>query len=197
MNLWRRLFRERRAIMLPLAVLLAANAAVLALAVLPLSRHVAGLRYDAQNASTSLLRARLLEKQAKNASASKQRADQELRKFYGEILPADARTAQRVFSFLERAAAESGLQFQHTTVEESEVRDSQLLRMSGKVTLSGEYQNIRKFLYTVETAQEFVVIERVGLAQAADLRSGANGRLEVALDVATYYLNSAAAAPPR
>ncbi len=74
------------------------------------------------------------------------------------------------------------------------MKDSQLERMSDKVTLVGDYQNIRKFLYTVETAPQFVVIERVGLSQATDLRSTNSGRLEVTLDVATYYLASSTGA---
>ncbi len=37
-----------------------------------------------------MLRARLVDKQAKDARASKDRADQELKKFYVEILPANA-----------------------------------------------------------------------------------------------------------
>jgi Tfp pilus assembly protein PilO len=197
MRLLRRVYQERRRVMLPLIALLIANAAALGLAVYPLSRHVSGLETAADNASTNLLRARLVETQAKDASASKVRADQELKKFYIDILPANDRAAQRVMSFLQRAAAESGLQFDNTTLEYSEVRDSQLLRLSGKVVLSGEYQNIRKFLYHVETAEEFVIVERVGLTQAADLRSANTGRLEIALEVATYYIATPAAATPR
>ena len=96
-----------------------------------------------------------------------------------------------------RTAAESGLQFLHSSHDWSEVKDSQLLRMSGKVTLSGEYPNIRKYLYAVETAEEFVIIERVGLTQASDLRSANIGRLEITLDFATYYLGAAATAAAR
>lgn len=197
MRLWWRVYRERRAVMLPLVVLLVADAALLALGVFPLSQNVSGLQNDAQNAATGLLRARLVDRQAKDASTSKTRADQELRKFYGDILPVNPTAARKLMSFLERTAEESGLRFLRSQPEESEVKDSQLLRMSSKLTLLGEYPNIRKFLYNVETAEEFVVIESVGLAQAADLRSASSGRLEVTLDVATYYLAAAPASSSR
>lgn len=197
MSLWSRVFQERRRVMLPLAALIVANVAVLALGVFPLSQNVSGLEADAANAGANLLRARLVEKQAKDASASKQRADQELKKFYEEILPATPRAAQRVMSFLERTAEQSGLEFRNSSLDWSEVKDSPLLRMSGKVTLSGEYSNIRKFLYAVETAQEFVIIERVGLTQASDLRSANSGRLEVTLDIATFYLGTPVGASSR
>jgi Tfp pilus assembly protein PilO len=193
-SLWRRVYLERRAVMLPILVLLIANVAMLALAVLPLAESVSGLQGDAQTATTNMWKARLVDRQAKDARASKDRADQELKKFYVDILPANASGARKLISFLERTAAESGLQFQRSQLEPSEVKDSQLERMSGKVTLVGDYQNIRKFLYTVETAQQFVVIERVGLSQAADLRSASSGRLEVTLDIATYYLASSTGA---
>jgi Tfp pilus assembly protein PilO len=183
--------------MLPLLVFLVVNMVILALAVLPLTENVSSLHSEAQNATTVMLRARLVEKQAKDARASKDRADQELKKFYGEILPLTATAARKLVSFLERTAAESGLQFQRSQLEESEVKDSQLGRMSAKVTLVGDYQNIRKFLYSVETAQQFIVIERVGLSQAADLRSTNSGRLEVTLDIATYYVAGSRGAQPQ
>ena len=196
MNLWRRIYREQSTVVVPSLVLLLVGAAIFGLGVFPLSANVASLQGDAQNASTGLLRARLLEKQAKDASGSKTRADEELHKFYGEILPANATGARRVMSFLERTAEADGLRFEHSQLEESEVKDSQLLRMTGKVTLVGEYPNIRKFLYSVETAEEFVVVESVGLSQTTDLRSANSVRLEVTLDVATYYLPNSGL-PPR
>jgi Tfp pilus assembly protein PilO len=194
MSLWRRVYIERRTVMLPLLVLLIANVGLLALAVLPLAEHVASLRGDALNANTAMVKARLVDQQAKDARASKERADQELKKFYGEILPVNPAGARKVMSFLERTAAENGLQFQHSQADESDVKDSQLERVSAKVTLVGDYQNIRKFLYAVETAQQFVVIERVGLSQATDMRSNTTGRLEVTLDMATYFVAGSASA---
>jgi Tfp pilus assembly protein PilO len=187
-SLWRRIYVERRSVILPLFILLIGNVALLALAVLPLSGSVASLHGDALNATTAMLKARTIDQQAKDARGSKERADQELKKFYGEILPATPAGARKVMSFLERTADESGLKFQNSHVEESEIKDSRLERMSAKITLVGDYQNIRKYLYAIETAQQFVVVERVGLSQAADLRSSNSGRLEVTLDVATYFV---------
>ena len=190
MSLWRRIYGERRAVVLPLMVVLIANIAVLALVVVPLTQSVAGLENDAVSATFKMNKARLAERQAKDTRASKERADQDLRKFYAETLPVDFPAARRLIagSFLQRTAREVGLTFQRGQVEPAtEVKDSQLRRIAGKVTLVGDYQSIRKFLYAVETATEFVVIERVALAQAADLKASNTGALEVTLDVATYY----------
>lgn len=190
MSLWRRVYQERRAVMLPLVVFLLANLAVLALVVVPFVQNVSTLENDALNAGTSLLKARLLDKQAKDALGSKDRADEELKRFYLDILPAEAAGARKIMSFLAKAAGDNGLQFNRNSQEREENKDSQLARTTGNVTLTGTYANMRKFLYAVETAEQFVVIERVGLSQASDLRSANTGRLEVDLDVATYYLVS-------
>ena len=50
----------------------------------------------------------------------------------------------------------------------------------------GDYTNIRKFLYDVETAEEFVIIEEVGLSQLENVRGG--DLLELELKLATYFL---------
>jgi Tfp pilus assembly protein PilO len=194
MTLWRRVYQERRSVMLPLLVFLVANVAVLALVVLPLSANVGSLQNDAETAATSLLRARLLEKQANDAVGSKDQADSELQKFYAEILPVSDAGARQIMSFLARTAAENGLEFNRVSQEEESLQDSQLMRRTGTVTLAGSYANMRKFLYAVETAEEFVIIERVGLAQAQDLRSD-SGQLEVVLNVATYYVPSGPPSP--
>jgi Tfp pilus assembly protein PilO len=195
-SLWPRVYRERRAAILPLVVALVANVALLALVVLPLVHSVTSLQDEAQAAAFSLNKARLADREAQGARASKERADRELKKFYAEILPADFTGARRlvVLSFLQKTARDAGLTLQRSQADEEQVKDSQLERVTAKVTLAGDYQNIRKFLYAVETAPEFVVIERVALAQATDVRATGSGALEVTLDVATYYLAGAAGA---
>ena len=66
MSLWRRIYHERRAIVLPLVLVLLANAAVLTLAVFPMVQNVAGLEADAQTATFELAKAKLVDKQAKD-----------------------------------------------------------------------------------------------------------------------------------
>jgi Tfp pilus assembly protein PilO len=194
-SLWRRIYAERRRVLVPLGLLLAANLAVVVFGVLPLARSVSGLEDEAENSRVALLTARARDKQAKDAGASKTRADVELKKFYGEILPANASAARRLISTLERSANENGLTFQRTQLEDAAIKDSKLERMSGKVTLVGDYANIRKFLYAIETAPEFVIVDRVALEQATDAKSASGGRLVVTLDVATYYLAASAGLP--
>jgi hypothetical protein len=187
MSLWRRVVTERRAAVLPLMVFLLGNVAVLALGVFPLQRSVAGLKQSELDALTARGQAQKLEAAAKAAQAGKDRAEQELTKFYSQVLPADAQSAsQLTYSWLDRLAKESGVEFDRSTFKEDDVRESRLRRWTGKPKLVGDYASVRKFLYAVETAEEFVIIEEVGLSQLEATRSG--DMLELDLSLATYFL---------
>ena len=201
MSLWRRVYAERRAIVLPLAVALVANVAVLALGVFPLERSVAGAESAALEAKADLANARREDMQAKTARTSMERGDVELKKFYAEILPHDYGSAIDILNFsLGDAADDVNLKFQTGQWDREAIRDSSLTKVTGKITLTGDYANIRQFLYNLETATEFVVVEKVELTEANTVR--ATTALEVQLAVATYYLTDEAgkvmpaAAPP-
>lgn len=191
MRLWRRVYDERRRVVLPLVLLLVVNVAVLAIGVFPLRRAVASAEQDAAEASVKLRDANLALKRARDADGAKKRADVELAKFYTDILPASlsgSKGAVRLASFwLQKVAADANVQFKSATAFTQErVKDSQLIRYSGQITLNGDYANFRKFLYEVETSQEFVIIEKVQISQPA-LAQGP-GTLEIELDVSTYFL---------
>lgn len=188
MTLWRRVFAERRRVVLPLVVVLVANVAVLALVVLPLTRGVAGAQDASLVAAMSLANARREDMHAKAARTSKERGDLELQKFYAEILPRDYAGAGDVLNYLlGDAADEVNLKYQGGTWDREDIRDSSLTKVTGRITLTGDYGNIRQFLYNLETAKEFVVAEKVELSQANTVK--ATNALEVALSVATYYLS--------
>jgi Tfp pilus assembly protein PilO len=186
MSLAGRVFRERRAVMLPLAIFLAANVIVLIAVVWPLKRTVDGAADANYAAATALASARQEEAKAKAQREGKERADAELQEFYGVILPRDLRGATETTNFdLHQLARENNLTFRAGTWDHDVTRDSDLTKVVGQFTLIGDYKDIRSFLYGVETATEFVIIESVALAAA---NSGqANSQLELALTVATFF----------
>lgn len=189
MKIWRRAYEERRKVALPLLVFLLANVAILAFAVLPLQRSVAGNESDALDATAKLGQARLENKRVADARVRKEEADQELKKFYAEVLPGDRASSVRLVLFwVERAAREARVQFQTSQADQQELQDSRLQRIACHLTLRGDYQDIRRFLYNLETAQQFIIVEKVELAQQGQSQQNANGFLEVGLDVATYFL---------
>lgn len=188
MPLVRRVFDERRQLLLPLLVVVIVNVAVLVLAVLPLQTAVARAGEQALAAMRELGDARRLDRQLAQARTSKTRADDELGRFYTDVLPRDLATAESTTNvWLTQAVEDAGLVFKGSRFSWDTMRDSRLSRASSRVTLEGRYANIRRFLYAVETAKEFIVVERVELAQQGDQPS-ANGVLEVSLLVSTYFL---------
>jgi Tfp pilus assembly protein PilO len=191
MSLWRRVYDERRAVALPLVVFLIANVAILALAVFPLRRSVAGYENDSQDATLKLAKARAENKEVTAARVRKEEADEELKKFYSDVLPDQAGAVKLVLFWVGQAARDAHVQFESSQTDHEPIRESRLERVSCRLTLRGDYQDIRRFLYNLETAQPFVIIEKVELAQQGTALSNANGTLEVGLDVATYFAGAA------
>jgi Tfp pilus assembly protein PilO len=58
-----------------------------------------------------------------------------------------------------------------------------LERLGIEMALTGEYADIRDFIYALETSPEFVVIEDVSLAEGSRSEAG----ITVNLQLATYY----------
>jgi Tfp pilus assembly protein PilO len=161
---------------------------VFVVVILPLRQNVGASTSARDEARFALATAQLRERQARDAKASRERADQDLRRFYTEILPPNQATATRATNvWLQQAAIADGLQFTSSNASQTVVRDSRLSRATSTVSLRGQYQNIRQLLHAVESAEEFIIIERVELSQNELSPSGAGGALNVQLQVSTYY----------
>lgn len=193
MSLWPRVYAERRGVLLPVVAILAINVLVLALVVWPMRSHVAATETEADNTTFELLNARRTQTGTQGAAESRLRADQQLRTFYMEVLPRDFATATKTTNrWLQQAAADAGLEYRAARYEWDEIRDSRLSRAHSTVTLRGRYADVRRFLHAVETAEEFIVVESVEVAQPDATQAGPESQLELALDVATYFLTSPA-----
>ena len=152
MKLLRRILRERRALVLPVAIALGANALI----------------YAAAQATVD----------------GKRRADEELKKFYKDVLPADSASARRIaYTRLEQLARRFGLRPARTGTDPGTDEESALARLLVTMVVAGDYRNIREFIYELESSPEFVVIENVALAQSEE----ANAPLVLTIEVATYY----------
>jgi Tfp pilus assembly protein PilO len=185
----RRIFDERKTVLLPLVVVLLANIAALVLGVLPLRTAVAAAQGEATRSTFQLGEARRQQREVEKARGSREGADKDLKRFYAETLPRDLPTAQKTMNlWVTEAARDAGLEFQGLQFDWGEIRDSALSRAYSRITLQGSYSSIRRFLHAVETAEEFVVVESVALVQQAD-QAGAGGSLEVSLIVSTYFLS--------
>ena len=181
-----RVLREKRRVVVPLLVVLVANVALYAAAVYPLERRVASAEARGQAAEMGRAAAEREHAAAQATLEGKDRADQELRRFYREVLPADQAAARRItYLRLARLAREADLDPGRARFDASEVRDSALAQLQTTLDLTGDYGAIRRFIYLLETSPEFAIIENVSLSQAGDDRGRA---LRLTLAVSTYFV---------
>ena len=184
MTLWRRILSEKRKQVAGVVALLVVDALLYLLAVYPLSARVTQAEVSTAVAETQLAEVREGYKIATQANTSKTTADGELERFYTDILPTDLAGARALLSpYLDRLATESELVLERQSSVPERERDSQLARLRTTLVLAGEYEDIRSFIYAIETAPEFILIEEVILSQGNDSEE----ELVLTLGASTYY----------
>jgi Tfp pilus assembly protein PilO len=182
----RRVVAERRGLVIILLVAAVLNILVYGLAVYPLSRRVANVAQRERDADRALAAARAEHEQASGTLTGTSRASAELATFYAKVLPQDLAGARRLtYLRLARLARDSNLDYRRATYAPVEQTRSALTRLQIQLVLSGTYADMRDFIYQLETAPEFVVIDNVQLAEGADR----DGSLVVTLDLSTYFRN--------
>lgn len=182
MVLVRRVLREHRRTVIPLAVMLGINLVLYGAFVYPLSQRVANIQQRDLNAENQLRAAEREHAQASGTLTGKDRAATELATFYQDVLPADLAGARRLTHLrLAQLARESNLDFLRATFEPVLEKGRTLTRLKIEMALSGSYSDMRDFIHELEIAPEFVVIDNVELGQ------GTEGPLNVTLRLSTYY----------
>jgi Tfp pilus assembly protein PilO len=180
-----RVFREKRSLMLPLLIAVLVNVALLVLVVLPLTRSVAAEEARAIRAAQARQDAQMAFARAEAIVKGKARADQELTRFYGQVLPANSSGARAItFSTIQQLATKAGLKVGNQTWSIREPEEiGELTKYATDLVLTGNYRGIRQFIYAVETQPAFLVLESVELKQEA----GQGEPLSVLVRLATYY----------
>jgi Tfp pilus assembly protein PilO len=184
MTLWKRVLLEKRLLIIPLALALLLNVIAYIAIVRPLGVKAAGVADRAAAATRSVATA---ERDFANAQAlvtGKTRADEELSTFYDKVLPADQSSARRLtYTAVPALARKRNVKFLDRRSDvEPEKRDSQVGRLKIRVELQGDYESLRQFIYDLESAPEFVIIDDVTLMQSEPARP-----LTLSLELSTYY----------
>lgn len=180
-----RILAEKRRMIWPLAIVLLANLAVFAIVVYPLSQKVAMGQQEADAATIALENAKRDYANARATVTGKAQADDELKKFYGDVLPPDLSAARRItYLPVSQLAEEANLRVVRGVSDWTLIRESSLARFTQTTVLTGQYGDIRRFIYALETRPEFVVIENVDLAQN---ENEASRGITVTLQIATYF----------
>jgi type IV pilus assembly protein PilO len=182
----KRIMAEKRRLVVPLMLAIAANVLLYAVVVFPLGRQVASAEAEASLQRDQLTRARQDFLSAKATVAGKQQADAALQTFYKDVLPGDPSTARKLtFTRLAQLAKQANVRLEHGTNSVTRLKASQLSKLTTSYTLTGDYRDVRKFIYSLETAPEFIVLENVGLTSTQGEEKAR--ALSMSIEIATYF----------
>lgn len=180
----RRIIAEHRTAVLALALFLLLNLLAYIVVVRPLAAKSNGAADRAAAASNALRAAERDFAQAEALVQGKARADEELDAFYTKVLPKDMTAARRMtYASLPSLARKTGVLYEARTTEiETVDRDGRLERMNIRMVLQGDYENLRQFIYALESAPEFVIIDDVTLVEGTG-----DEPLRLTVNMSTYY----------
>jgi hypothetical protein len=181
----RRVFTEQRRFIVPLAIALALTAGFYALVVFPLSARVAQAERTLSTAAEQRRAAAHQFAAARDLSTRRARAETELREFYRNVLPVDMSAAHRTaYLAIAQLARSSNVRIVRRSTSAGPVKGSSLDELKTVVMVDGEYGDIRTFIYKLETAPEFVVIDDVTIEPNRGQAAG----LTATLALSTYFL---------
>ncbi|HWW86365.1 MAG TPA: GspMb/PilO family protein [Vicinamibacterales bacterium] len=187
--LWKRILSEKRALIIPLALGLVANLVVYLIVVRPLAAKSVGAVGRASNAKRSLAAAEGDHAAAGALLTGKARADQELSTFFDKVLPPDFVAARRLtYAKLPELAKQANVKFVERRTEpdlDPSIKNAGLGRLQIKMVLQGEYEGLRQFIYELERASEFIIIDDVTITQNELAKP-----LTLNLELSTYYRQS-------
>lgn len=184
MTLFQRIFAEKRTLLTAVGAILAIDIGLYAFAIYPWSNKVFQAETRTTTAEAQVEEARAANANAAIVSQNKASADSQLERFYRDVLPTDLAGARLILSpFLDKLAEDSDLVLERSTSVPEKERESLLARLRTTMVLAGEYEDIRQFIYALETASEFILIEGVLLSQGDQDEAD----LVLTLELATYY----------
>jgi len=184
-TLRQRILREKRPAIVGLALAIVANIAVYAFAVHPLGVKSANAAERAAEAARERQAAERDAAAARELINGKSRADRELATFYGEVLPADYPSARRLsYTPVVRIASKANIKFlgRSEDTDLKQVKKTGLGRLHTRIQFQCDYESFRNFIYELESAPEFIIIDDVSLAQTDPAKP-----LALTLEMSTYF----------
>ena len=179
-----RILKEKRVYVVALAIGLVASLAVYLLLIHPLGLSVSGAEVRRESAERNLRAAERAHKAALATVTGLGRAKADLQQFYRDVLPRDLSAAGRMtYLHLAQLARDANLRYERRTFSAEQVRDSKLDVLKMSMVLEGSYEDIRRFIFRLETAPDFVVIDQVALGPGRQ----AEGQLVLTLELSTYF----------
>jgi hypothetical protein len=187
MTLFQRIVREHRPAIVAIVVALVLNLAAYVLVVRPLGIRSATSADRARVAAANLRAAEGDRNAARALVSGKQQAEQELSTFYDKVLPADQSAARQLtYAPLPALARQTDVMWSERRSVVEAVRNSDLSRLRINMVLEGSYDNIRRFIYVLETSPAFVIIDDVSIAEGE-----MDKPLVLTLELSAYFKASA------
>lgn len=181
----RRIATEKRRVIVPILGGLILNVILYVAVVYPLRVSVRSAETRGEEAARELAVAQSEDASARAVLQGRDRTDTALQGFYKDVLPTDLAGARRItYLRLSQLAAQEDVRIERRSYAEPDT-DSQgrLSRLRITMTIQGDYENVRQFVYQLESGTDFIVIDDVSLAQGAE----PNAPLTLALAISTYY----------
>jgi hypothetical protein len=184
MALWNRIFAENRALIVALALGVIGNIAAYGLWVYPLGVKSAGAADRAAAAARSLQLAEREMAGARDLIAGKSRADQELSTFFDKVLPADLPAARRLtYTTLPSLAQKSNVKMLDRRFDVAKLeKNARLGLLKIHTAWQCDYESFRQFIYALESASPFVIIDDVSLVQSDPAKP-----LTLVMELSTYF----------
>jgi len=180
----KRILQENRRVTIPVVAGLVLNLALYAGVVFPLTARARSEQAQAQSAEQQLLAAQREETDARNMAQGRDRTDAALKAFYKDVLPSSfAQARGATFLRLSQLAEQHNLTQADRQADREFEKDSTLARMRISMSLRGDWNDIRQFIYQVESGSDFIVIDSVALRQGSE----PGGPLVLDLNLSTYY----------
>jgi hypothetical protein len=180
----RRAFDEKRRLVIPVAAGLALNVILFVGVVYPMRARARSAEQREQSASAGLAGARREDESARGLVLGKTRTSSALETFYRDVLPASAASARNItYLRLQQLAEQHHLRTSHRNCEPEANPKGRLRRVRCTMALEGTYDQVRRFIYDVETGTDFVVIEGVTLAESGE----PDAALQLTINLSTYY----------
>ena len=152
--------------------------------VYPWSARVEAARQREQTATQELVAAGRALEAARALTDGKNRANVQLRQFYSEMLPSSLAGARGItYPRLAELAGSHDLVLEQRSSAPEGDDESRLATLRTRMLLGGDWPDIRRFIYALEAAAEFIVIEDMTLSQSEE----EDALQMLTLTVTTYY----------
>lgn len=181
----RRIFDEKRRLMIPVLGGLALNIVLYVAVVYPLDARVRSTERRAEAATAQLRAAEREDAAARDAAQGRERTDAALRAFYKDVLPPNfAQARQATYLRLSQLAEQHNLEQSRRSTDSQLAKESSLARMRITMSLQGNYEDIRRFIHQLESGTDFIVIDSIAIRQGG---AEAGSALALELNLSTYY----------